>query len=235
MRKEPSSLLKNLNIESKFKINLLLLREKGPQMINKHSSDETESNEDVEITFKELMNVKSFEEHKLFHNPSSHQSESEYETLGNLRMKRMRESLESPVFGSKMDSWPSQKNVIWGLTLTSKDELENAHPKKPSGQIFKKKLRFYSFHETDNSSFPSSHNTLGLNNNTPNSIGSNSSNRTSNFNVKKRENKKSNLSRKSGKLLKNPKNFKNHLKSIAFLVGAHQNILPIPNTVINSQ
>jgi len=158
------------------------------------------------------LNSKNVEERKLFHTPSRN-SESEYETLGNLRMKRMRESLESPVFGSKIDSFQSQRNLGRGLTLTSKDELESAQP--PSTQLFKKKLRFFSFHESDNSSFPSSHNNSAYGHET--SKGSNNSNKTSNFKGLQKNSRKSNSSGKNAKLLTNPKNFKNHLKSIAFL------------------
>ena len=38
----------------------------------------------------------------------------------------MRDSIESPSFNSKFDSYQSQRNIIRGLTITSKDELEQA-------------------------------------------------------------------------------------------------------------
>ena len=50
----------------------------------------------------------------------------------------MRDSIESPVFGSKVESYQSQRNMLRGLTITSKDELEQAVSKKPTGTLQKR-------------------------------------------------------------------------------------------------
>lgn len=97
-----------------------------------YSSNESEPNEDVELLLKGLMNRKEIEETKMFR-----EGDNEYESLGNLRIKRMRDSIESPVFGSKFDSYQSQRNMVRGFTMTSKDELDNAVSKKPVNQMFK--------------------------------------------------------------------------------------------------
>ena len=190
------------------------------------SSIESETNEDVEKLLQDLLN-KNVEEHKFFQN-NTFTSNNDYENLSSLRMKRLRESIESPVFGSKVDSYQSQKNLGRGMTLTSKDELDHAQTSKQVSQMFKKKMRNFSFHDSENSSFPSSYTNSILRQDTLNSKGTNTSNKTSNFNVVKKNKRKSNSSRKSGKKYGNPKNFKNHLKTIAQLVGADKNVLPLP-------
>lgn len=153
--------------------------------------------------------------------------DNDYESLSNLRIKRMRDSIESPVFGSKIDSYQSQRNLVRGFTMTSKDELEQANPKKPSNQIFKKQLRHFSFNESENSSFPSSYNNSIIRQESLNSKDTQNSNRTSNFRALQHQ-RKSNSSSKSGSYYKSPQGFKNHLKTIAQLVGADKNVLSLP-------
>lgn len=163
------------------------------------------------------MNKKGIEEQKFF------EEINEYESLRNLRIKRMRDSIESPVFGSKAESYQSQRNVIRGLTITSKDELDHAVPRKPTGSIFQKQPRHFSFNESEQSSFPSSYNSIKRQESI-NSKGTANSNKTSNF---KTLNKRVSGSSASGQQRIQPSLFKNHLKSIASLVGADQNVLAL--------
>ena len=89
------------------------------------SSKTSDANEDVELLLKEMMNKKELEENKIF----GEKELDEYESLRNLRIKRMRDSVESPVFGSNRSSYQSQRSLIRGLTITSKDELEKTRSK----------------------------------------------------------------------------------------------------------
>lgn len=190
------------------------------------TSYESEPSEDVELLLKNLMNKKEIEEHKFFQETYG----NDYESLSNLRIKRLRESLESPVFGSKASDYQSQRNLIRGMTVTSKDELEHAFQTKPINQIFQKQKRHFSFNESENSSFPSSYNTSIARQESLNSKATNQSNRTPNFNLSHQVRiRKSASSSKKGSVYKSPIGFKNHLKSIAHLVGADKNVLPLPN------
>lgn len=191
------------------------------------TSYESEPSEDVELLLKNLMNKKEIEEHKFFQETYG----NDYESLSNLRIKRLRESLESPVFGSKTGDYQSQRNIIRGMTITSKDELEHAFQTKPISQIFQKQKRHFSFNESENSSFPSSYNTSIARQESLNSKGTNqSSSRTPNFNLSHQVKiRKSASSLKKGSVFKSPLGFQNHLKSIAHLVGADKNVLPLPN------
>jgi hypothetical protein len=196
----------------------------SPHHTKTYSQDTSEHNEDVELFLKDLMKNKEIEENKFFNVAGG----DDYETLSNLRMKRMRESIESPVFGSKADSYQSQRNIIRGLTMTSKDELEHAAPRLPPDQLFKKQLRHFSFNESENSSFPSSYHASSIKRQESlNSNNTSNSNRTSNFKALQIQ-RKSGSSGKNSSGYKNPIGFKNHLKSIAQIVGADKNVLPLP-------
>lgn len=204
--------------------NVLGLKSKSSPS-KKYDSQESEHNDDVELLLKELGDKGKIEEHKRYFQDTQ---DNDYESLSNLRIKRMRESIESPVFGSsKIDSYGSQRNLIRGITLTSKDELENAVPRKPMNGMFKKQLRHFSFNESENSSFPSSYNQSIKRQESINSKTSGASNRTSNFKALQKQ-RKSNSSGKSSGIYKSPQGFKNHLKAIANLVGADKNVLPLP-------
>lgn len=143
-----------------------------------YSSNNSEANEDVELLLRNLMSNQEIEEHKYF----DEIQEDEYESLKALRSKRMRESLESPMFGSKIDSYQSQKQMglLRGITITSKDELEQAVSTKHLSAIFQKQKRHFSFNESENSSFPSSYNSYKRQE-SMNSKGTHDSNKTSNF------------------------------------------------------
>ena len=133
-------------------INNEIKEERGPLIARQYSSKNSDINEDVEMLLKEMMGRHDTEENKFFGEVNM----DEYDSLRNLRLKRMRDSIESPMFGSKRDTFQSQRNLIRGLTVTSKDELEQANTKKNYGGIFQKQKRHFSFAESENSSFPSS-------------------------------------------------------------------------------
>ena len=136
----------------------------------------------------------------------------------------MRDSIESPMFGSsKVDSYQSQRNIIRGLTITSKDELEQAVPKKPTGLLFQKQPRHFSFNESEQSSFPSSYTSIKRQESL-NSKETSNSNKTSNF---KPLNQRISGSSGNASQKVQPSMFKNHLKSIASLVGADQNSIAL--------
>jgi len=142
----------------------------------------------------------------------------------------MGESLESPVFGTKVGQHLSQRNVVRGLIGHARDELENASYKQPPSHIFKKQLRHFSFNESEHSSFPSSYNTSINRQESLNSNNTTNSNRTSNFNVLKTKRISGSSGNKSSNNYKNPIGFKNHLKSIAQIVGVDKNMLNLPYT-----
>lgn len=186
-------------------------------------SVDSEQCEDVELLLKDLMNRKDLEETKMFHN-----EEHDYESLGNLRVKRMRESIESPVFGNGVDSFQSQKNLVNGFNLTAKDELENVFQKRPINHIFKKKKRHFSFNESDISSFPSSYSNSNNRRESLNSkTTSNYSDKTPNFKAlnHKRISESSGMSKSK---YYNLANSKSNLESISETVEAHKNMLSLP-------
>ena len=95
-----------------------------------------------------------------------------------------------------------------------------------NSSIFQKQLRHFSFNESEDSSFPSSYNSIRRQESI-NSKGTQNSNKTSNFVATIR--RASNSSTKDRQRIA-PSLLKNHLKSIASLVGADSNILGLPKS-----
>lgn len=139
----------------------------------------------------------------------------------------MRESLESPVFGSRDEAYQFQRQYIRRMTNTSKDELEQAQTRKNYGSIFQKQQRHFSFAESDGSSFPSSYKNSIIRQESLNSKGTHNSLKTPNF-ISGVGHRRSTKDAPDFGPRKSPGRFKNHLKAIAQLVGADQNTLVIP-------
>jgi hypothetical protein len=186
-------------------------------------SNESEQCEDVELLLKDLMNRKDLEETKMFQN-----EDHDYESLGNLRKIRMRDSIESPVFGSKVDDFQSQRNLLNGVNLAGKDELEGVFPKRQTNNMFKKNKRHFSFVESELSSLPSSEIISNKRRESLNSKAtSNYSDKTPNFRVLKAQ-RISESSGMSKSRYFNPSNNKSNLESISESVGANKNMLSLP-------
>ena len=197
--------------------------EEKPLISRQFSSKSSDINEDVEILLKEMMSRQSLEENKFFNT-----NMDQHETLSNLRIKRMRESIESPVFGTRDDAYQFQRNFIRKITNNSRDELENAQSRKNYGSIFQKQQRHFSFAESENSSFPSSYKNSILRQESINSRGTQKSNKTPNF-IGAARNSRSKIKQSEPNFgYKSPSRFKNHLKAIAQLVGVEQNALVLP-------
>jgi hypothetical protein len=146
-------------------------------------NNESEQCEDVELLLKDLMNRKDLEETKMFNN-----NDHDYESLGNLRKIRMRDSIESPVFGNTVNDFQSQKNLVKGLSFTGKDEIEGVFPKRQTSNMFKKNKRHFSFVESELSSLPSSYSNSNNKRESLNSKNaSNYSDKTPNFKTLKAE------------------------------------------------
>lgn len=201
--------------------NAMVKVEEKPLISKEFSSKNSDINEDVELLLKEMMNKKEIEENKYF----SAKNLDQYESLSNLRIKRMRESLESPVFGTYEETYKKQRNYIRQFTNNSnQDELDQANTRKNYGSIFQKQHRHFSFAESENSSFPSSYtkNSI-LRQESLNSKGTVNSLTSPYFNVVSKKDKDPTFNSN-----KSPSRFKNHLRAIAKLVGADQNTLVIP-------
>lgn len=141
-------------------------------------------------------------------------------------MKRIRESIDSPVFGSNhAESFQSQRNIIRGLTITSKDELDHAVSRKPTSSIFQKKLRHFSFNESEASSFPSSYNSIRRQESI-NSKATQNSNKTSNFISP--GNNKSSIRLSNDKVKISPSLINNHFKPLAIKTKADQGNSGLP-------
>jgi hypothetical protein len=163
------------------------------------------------------------EETKIFHN-----EDHDYESLGNLRKIRLRESIESPMFGSNNDSFQSQKNLVKGFGLTGKDELEGVFSKRQTNHIFQKNKRHFSFCESELSSFPSSDiNSNNRRESLNSKTTSNNSDKTPNFRALKAQ-RISGSSGMSKSKFNNPLNNKRNLESISESVGANKNMLSLP-------
>mmetsp|Transcript_35291 Transcript_35291/g.34952 ORF Transcript_35291/g.34952 Transcript_35291/m.34952 type:complete len:156 (-) Transcript_35291:625-1092(-) len=106
----------------------------------RQSSYETENQEDMGLSIQEILNQKSFDKFNQNNESFKHESKrtSEYSSISKLRMKKIRESIESPDFGSKGSSFVTQKNLSKALSVSSRDELENANIMKQPVHLFQK-------------------------------------------------------------------------------------------------